>query len=155
MKTTVIYLLFSILLHPVHVSLTGIEYDAKDKIFNIFVKVYSDDMAGDMKIGNAIDNKEFSNERESFHDWLSKRLSIRVDGRPLDLELLSVENDGVEHKFLLVAKNKIKPHEVTVSSTINTRLYHDQTNMVMFKCNEVEEGFKLTASDTLKVFVIN
>ncbi|MCK7540655.1 MAG: hypothetical protein MZV63_62070 [Marinilabiliales bacterium] len=42
-----------LLLHPVHVSLTGIEYDSMNRVYSVFVKVYSDDLEADMSLGKA------------------------------------------------------------------------------------------------------
>jgi len=155
MKTAVISLLFAVLLHPVHVSVTGIEYDAGKSVFNIFVKVYSDDMTRDMVIGDDQSGNAFIPDTDGFRKWLSERISLLSDGKHLEMRLISVEKDGVEHKFFLEAKAKRKTQTVTVSNTINTRLYPDQANMIMFKYKDIEEGFKLTVTDTLKVFNVN
>jgi hypothetical protein len=152
MKTALTGILFFVLLHPVHVSVTGIEFDPGKNIFNLFVKVYSDDMERDMKIGNKMTGESFAGNEEGYQRWLSDRISIIVDGRPLVLKLKKVEIDGLEHKFTLEAKSKRKAGIVSVLNTINTRLYQDQSNMLMFKYNDVEEGCKLTSSDTIKVF---
>ena len=155
MKTAVISVLFAVLMHPVHVSVTGIEYDAGKNVFNIFVKVYSDDMERDMVIGEDQSGNTYSLDNDGFQKWLSDRISILSDGKHLDMRLMSFEKDGVEHKFFLEAKVKRKTQTVTVSNTINTRLYPDQANMIMFKYRDIEEGFKLTVTDTLKVFNVN
>lgn len=155
MKTAVISLLFAVMLHPVHVSVTGIEYDAGKSVFNIFVKVYSDDMARDMKTGDDQGGNTYSPDNDGFQKWLSDRICLLSDGKHLEMRLISVEKDGVEHKFFLEARAKRKAQTVKVSNTINTRLYFDQANMIMFKYKDIEEGFKLTVTDTLKVFNVN
>jgi len=42
----IIALAILLLMHPVHVSLTGIEYDAVNREWSLFVKVWSDDRGG-------------------------------------------------------------------------------------------------------------
>lgn len=143
------------MMHPVHVSVTGIEYDTKRNIFSLFVKVYSDDMERDMIIGNSKNGVSYSNDKNGFQGWLSNRIFIKEDGEPLKLELVSIEAEGNEHKFFLQAKGSRHAHSVAISSTINVQLYEDQSNMIMFKYREIEEGFKLSPSDTLKVFNVN
>ena len=41
-----------IFLHPVHVSLTGIEYDSMNQVYSVFVKVWSDDLDADINLWN-------------------------------------------------------------------------------------------------------
>jgi hypothetical protein len=151
MKTAFIGILFCILMHPVHVSVTGIEYDPDKNVINLFVKVYSDDMKRDMTIGDN-NGRSFTVDNEGFQRWLSDRIRIQIDGHPLNLILKDVEVDGLEHRFRLEAKGKRKASSVTVFNKINTVLYPDQSNMLMFKYKNVEEGCKFTVADTIKVF---
>lgn len=148
-------MIVSLLLHPVHVTITGIDYDEKMNLFSLFVKVYSDDMQKDMIIGNSKNGVSYPLDKNGFQGWLSNRLTITENGTPLKLELMSIETEANEHKFYLQAKGSRHTHSLTISNTINVRLYEDQSNMIMFKYREIEEGFKLTPSDTLKVFNVN
>jgi len=148
-------MIVSLLLHPVHVTITGIDYDEKMNLFSLYVKVYSDDMEQDMIIGDSQKGDSYSMDKDGFQGWLSNRLIIKENGKPLKLELMRIETDADEHKFFLQAKGSRHSHSVTISNTINVRLYEDQSNMIMFKYREIEEGFKLSPSDTLKVFNVN
>jgi hypothetical protein len=147
-----ITILFCLMLHPVHVTVTGMEYDPGKNIINLFVKVYSDDMERDMKTGDSISGKSFEVCTEGFAQWLSDRIRIQADGHPLQLKLKEVTVDGLEHKFRLEAKSRRNATNISVYNTLHNRVYSDQSNMVMFKYNDVEEGIKMDCSDTIKVF---
>ncbi|HZK61017.1 MAG TPA: DUF6702 family protein, partial [Anaerovoracaceae bacterium] len=47
-----------------------------------------------------------------------------------------------------------KPKTITVQNLIMTGLYADQSNMIIVKINEFEEGVKLTTDCTEKTFII-
>jgi hypothetical protein len=153
MRTAFTGILFCILMHPVHISVAGIEYDPGKNIISLFVKVYSDDMKRDMIIGDN-NGRSFTLDNEGFQNWLSDRIRIKIDGHMVILKLKDVEVDGLEHRFRLEAKGKRKAKSVSVYDNINTILYQDQSNMLMFKYNNVEEGCKFTVADTIKVFTV-
>ncbi len=52
-----------ILLHPVHVSLTGIEYDSMNQVYSVFVKVWSDDLDADIKLWNTASERMTGDEK--------------------------------------------------------------------------------------------
>jgi len=148
----IISILFCLLLHPVHVTITGMEYDPASNIISMFVKVYSDDMERDMKKGDSVTGKPFEAGKDGYSRWLSDRIRLSADGHPLELKLKEVTVDGLEHKFTLEAKSRRRASNISVMNTLHIRLYNDQSNMVMFKYNDVEEGIKMTCDDTLRVF---
>lgn len=150
MKTVSLAIL--LLIHPVHVSLTGIEYDGMNRLWSVFVKVWSDDLEADMNLGTG-DGGEFTgNSDERFLQYLSDRVVIMEDGKPLQMELLSASADGLEHRFTLRAKGKKGLRSVTVMNRIMTRLYEDQANMLLFSLNGMEEGYRFTVRDTIRSY---
>jgi hypothetical protein len=150
MKTVSLAIL--LLMHPVHVSLTGIEYDGMNRLWSVFVKVWSDDLEADMNLGTG-DGGEFTgNSDERFLQYLSDRVVIMEDGKPLEMELLSASADGLEHRFTLRAKGKKGLRSVTVMNRIMIRLYEDQANMLLFSLNGMEEGYRFTVRDTIRSY---
>ncbi len=152
MKTIALTLL--LLIHPVHVSLTGIDYDRVNRVWSVFVKVWSDDLEADIKLGlsNGTDISGTRDERYSL--YLSDRVMIIEDGKTLQTELISAEVDGLEHRFTLLAKGKKGVKNVAVINRIMTRLYEDQANMLLFSCGGIEEGYRFTATDTMKSYLV-
>lgn len=141
-------------MHPVHVSLTGIEYDAVNREWSLFVKVWSDDLEADMNLGRS-DGTELTGSRdERFFQYLSDRIIIMEDGIPVNPELTSVEIDGLEHRFTLKARGKDDVGTVTVVNRIMTRLYEDQANMLLISLGSTEEGHRFTVTDTMKSYKV-
>lgn len=153
MKTFALAILF--LLHPVHVTLTGIEYDKGNRTYSVFLKIYSDDLYSDMKLLDPAIDKESSDSIARFGAYLSDRFQITENGRPLKLKIIKAESDGIEHRFTITAEGKKKVTEVRIMNRIMTRLYSDQANMVMFKFNDVEDAGKMSVTDTLRIYKVN
>lgn len=138
------------LLHPVHVSLTGIDYDRASRVYSIFVKVYCDDLESDMKMILNIEQASYEADDKDYYAYLCDRIKILEDGKILGMKLITSEKDGLERKFTLEAKGGKSVKTVTVIDRIMTRLYTDQSNMLLFSFNGIEDGYKFTTSDTLR-----
>lgn len=150
----IISLAILILLHPVHVSLTGIDYDSMNQVYSVFVKVWSDDLDADINLWNTASEQTTEDEREIYYKYLTDRILIIEDGKQLKMTLLKSETDGLEHRFNLEASGTGAVKNVTVINRIMTRLYEDQTNMLLFSFNGIEDGYKFTTADTLKNYQV-
>jgi hypothetical protein len=150
MKTIALTVL--LLVHPVHVSLTGIDYDAVNRLWSVFVKVWSDDLETDMNLGLRNGDEITGSAGERYSKYLSDRVIIMEDGEPVKMELLSAAADGLEHRFTLQARGKKSVRSVTVLNRLMTRLYEDQANMLLFSYDGVEEGYRFTVTDTIKSY---
>lgn len=150
----ILFLVIMTFLHPVHVSLTGIEYDDANRIYSIFVKVYSDDLEADICLGSS-EGKAITGEgNERYCKYLCDRLLILENGKRLEMKLLNSESDGLEHRFSLEANGGKSVRDVTVVNRIMTRLYYDQANMLLFRFGSVEDGYRFTVADTLKSYFV-
>lgn len=152
MKTLSLAIL--LLLHPVHVSLTGIDYDEVNRVWSVFVKVWSDDLEADMKLGRSGGGELTGSPEMRFFQYLSDRIAILEDGTPVKMELLDAGVDGLEHRFTLTAKGKSDVGSVTVVNRIMTRLYEDQANMLLISLGDTEEGYRFTSTDTMKSYKV-
>ena len=142
-----------LLLHPVHVSLTGIAYDGKSGFYSVFVKVYSDDLESDLRLGSS-NGKSFDEGEGKYAEYLSDKLKIIEDGKELKLKLRGYETEGAEHRFTLEARGRHNAGSITVVNRIMSRLYDDMANMLMFSGDGIEEGYKFTPSDTLRTYKV-
>jgi len=139
----ILSLFILLLIHPVHVSLTGIEYDTVNRVWSVFVKVYSDDLQTDMDLGLSAGGEIKGGETERYFQYIADRLMIMEDGRRIEMNLLKTESDGLEHRFSLHAQGGIM-----------VRLYEDQANMLLFSFGGMEDGYRFTATDTLKIYKV-
>ncbi|MCE5345675.1 MAG: hypothetical protein LLG13_05195 [Bacteroidales bacterium] len=154
-------LLFSVwfLFHPVHVTITSIDYVPEISSFKVFVRIYFDDFLLDCKLhGGDIQNKDFtvsnSASMEVMERYLGEMVSITVNEKPLSGKLknmLLTDNEiSMNLEYVLVKK----PETVTVRNLLLTGMYSDQSNMVIVRVNDFEEGVKLTPDQNEMTFRI-
>jgi hypothetical protein len=154
-------LLFSILLlfHPVHVTLTSIDYIPEKDVFKVFVRMYFDDFLRDYKLnGREIQNIDFSADnslsRNVMEKYIEEKVIIKVNEKQLSGKLQDMSIADNEINMNLEYSAGKNPKTITVKNLIMTSLYSDQSNMIILKINEFEDGFKLTADLTEQTFRI-
>jgi len=154
-------LFFSIwlLFHPVHVTLTSIDYIPEMDSFKVFVRMYFDDFLIDCKlIGEDIQNNDFSGDNSSSRDamekYLGEKIIIKVNEKLLSGKLQGMKLADNEISINLEYNTGKKPKTITVKNLIMTGLYGDQSNMIIVRVNDFEEGVKLTSDLTEQTFII-
>lgn len=153
-------LFFSILLsaHPVHVSMTSIDYITENQSFNVFVKILEDDFIKDYKLtfGNEPYIDSFKNSeltKEDAEKYINSKMQILADDKKLSGVIENIEISDEEIKLNMSFKFKGKADSFTIRNLLMNDLYADQTNMLIFKYKEIEEGIKFT-SDIIEQTII-
>lgn len=142
-----------------HVTLTSIDFVPDPGNFNVFVRMYFDDFLTDSKqTGNIVSGADFSAgtsaSREAMEKYLNGKLIIMVNGKNLAGTLREMTVTDNEISMNLEYNGGKKPKTVIVKNLIMTGLYADQSNMVIVKVNDFEEGVKLTSDITEQTFNI-
>lgn len=146
--------------HPVHVSLMSIDYVQDRNIFNVFLRVYFDDLLLDSGIEPGDQKKLVFSGSDAFtrkviSDYVKNRIMLRVNNRQINAELVNMDLSDNELRMNLIFDSEGKVNSITVKNLIMTSLYNDQTNMIIVKVNDFEEGARLTVQETEKKFEIN
>lgn len=145
--------------HPVHVTLTSIEYIPENDSFSVFVKMYFDDFLRDYRLSfGDIQEKGFSGDNpasiEEMQKYLSEKVVITVNGRKTSVSMKDMKLADNEVSMNLIYGSNKNPRSVTVKNLIMTALYSDQANMMIIKVRNFEEGVKLTSGLTEQTFKI-
>jgi hypothetical protein len=155
-------LIFSIWIafHPVHVTLTSIDFNQEEESFRVFVRMYFDDFILDCKLkGEVIQKELFSGADPASIKFVEKYLEdnvvIKVNDNQLSAKLIDMNMVDNEVSVNLDYDCGKKPKTITVKNLIMTALYTDQANMVIVKIKDFEEGVKLTSELTEQTFKIN
>jgi hypothetical protein len=127
---------FSAFLHPLHVSVTEIKFDAKDKELEIIARIFLDDLEEAIRLERKQPTLDLTQPGPGLStdqllvEYLSKKLAIKVDGKVLKINFLGheIEGDAVIVYAYAPGVKKIKVIEVT--HTTITELYEDQSNLV-------------------------
>lgn len=148
-----------LLFHPVHVSITSIDFRPELDSFNVFVRIYLDDFLLDCKLNDRnIPESGFSEDnsstRESMENYLNETVIIKVNEKQLAGKMQVIKLADNELSMNLKYFTGRKPKTITVKNLIMTGLYSDQSNFVIVRVNDFEEGTKLTSDLTEQTFKI-
>ena len=86
--------------------------------------------------------------------YLQEKIIIIVNEEQLSGKLQDMQMTDNEISMNLEFDSGEKPNTITVKNLIMTGLYTDQSNMIIVKINDFEEGVKLTSDITEKTFKI-
>jgi hypothetical protein len=123
--------------HPIHATVTTIEYNAKTKMFEMSCKIFADDLEESIKrasgtqayIGSG--TKEVKNVNALLEQYLRTHIRLEADGKPLagwNFVGRELEGEAVWCYIEMDAAPAVK--RLLVKNTILMELYDDQTNLV-------------------------
>jgi hypothetical protein len=145
--------------HPVHVTLTSIDWIPETSSFNVFVRMYFDDFILDCKMNR----EELKDITFTGNDSLLKSIMEEYIGDKIKLSV-NQKLLGVKFKNIKLVDNEVsmdleygtvkKPKTIVVQNYIMTDLHSDQSNMLIVRVNDFEEGVKLTPGLTEHSFKI-
>ena len=135
----IISLLFSLVLglfHPLHVSVTEIEWDEKERELEIISRIFTDDLETAIRADRQLPELDLLNPagdlttQELIKEYVLKRISIAVDGKDQKLNFLGFENDGEAVICYIQVKDVRKVKNVTVGQSVMLETFDDQSNLV-------------------------
>jgi hypothetical protein len=146
--------------HPVHVTLTSIDYIPETNSFSGFIRFYLDDFLLDCtRHGYKIEQDGFVRKDpaavKELEKYLNDKLIITVNKKEIIGSVKNIEIEDNEIDVKIVFGNGKDPEIISVKNLIMTDLYSDQANMLILKVADFEEGIKLTPDLTERTFKVN
>lgn len=143
--------------HPVHVTLTSIDYISGTDSLKVFIRMYYDDFLLDYSMSGLPFAERNYAENESFpadllNNYLDEKVSIIINNKHLKGKLLKQTLENNEISMSLFYRTEKKPGTITVRNLIMTTLYSDQANMTIVRINDLEEGVMLTPVKTEQTY---
>jgi len=140
-----VFIILLFLFHPVHVSVTSIEYNQTG--FDVSFKIFYDDFESivaekynvRLNLGKP---DEMENKANYFTRYISENFAIRVNnGPPLSLKFKSSKlvEKSIWLYFTLDCKENV--NKVELFNRVMMDMYNDQMDLVMFKIGTFEEGY--------------
>jgi hypothetical protein len=128
--------------HPIHLSITDVEYNTKDKSLEIIYKVFIDDFEKILEtnyqtrlyLGTEKENPETD---KYVIDYLKKHFQLEIDGKRYIPDYHGKYTNSKEDIFaiwiLAKVENIAQLKQIRLSNTILMDLYDDQENFTHFK----------------------
>jgi hypothetical protein len=149
-----LYSLLTILfeIHPLHVSVTEIEMDEKDKRLEIMMRVFIDDLELTLRQNlhqPALDILSLSeNGRDEIvSDYLKDHVKLSLDSKIQKIKYIGHEQEESAFIFYVEVSNVKKWKTIQVQNDIIMNTFSDQSNLVHVTVGEKVKSLRLTKSN--------
>lgn len=135
--------------HPVHVSVTEISFDAKEKELEIISRIFIDDLETsirEMKKQPSLNLLELGagvTTDQLISEYLQNRFKITLNGKPQKIKYLGHEVENPAVLCYIQVQNVKKLETIEVLNSVLTELYDDQSNLVNVTLGETVKSLRL------------
>ena len=142
---------FSALFHPVHVSVTSIEYIEEQNYFTASFKIFTDDFETILFTKYGVELKINADPQPEeqipyFNRYISDSFHLMVnDGNKMDLkfERKGKSEDSVWLYYSFTGHQQVI-ESATIHNAIMMDMFEDQMNLLIFKYLDFEKGYQFT-----------
>lgn len=137
-------------LHPIHVSVTEVEYDEKDQTLEVMMRVFIDDLEltlrnqlGQPELNILHPNNEHSTD-QLVGEYLAEHFRISLDSKAQKAAYLGHEVEGEALILYVEVKNVGKWNTITIHNNVIMSTYDDQSNIVHVYVGDHVKSLRLT-----------
>lgn len=147
-------------MHPLHVSVTEIKFDEKDKELEITARIFLDDLEAAIRQDVQQPTLDILKPTNGTADaligsyWL-KNISILVDRKEAKVKYLGYEIEGDVVIVYSYAPGIKKLNHITITQQTITELFDDQSNIVHVTKAETIRSLRLTRQTTSDSILFN
>jgi hypothetical protein len=141
------------LFHPIHLSVTEINYSEKDKTLQISTRMFIDDLELSIQKelkDDALDIIKPANGKTTdqiVSAYLQKHLKVKVDGKPQPLKYLGSEVEGLAIICYIETPTVKKLKTVEVTNDVIMETHSDQSNLVHVTYKEKVKSVRLVRTE--------
>ena len=135
-------------MHPFYVSVTEINHNASENTMEISSKIFTDDLEATLnkKYNKKLDLFDANNtveENRIISDYIGRHLVMKLDGKPVVMELLGFEREGEAIWSYLQVSGVKAPGKVEITNSILYDAYTDQINLLHVTVKGIRKSTKL------------
>ena len=135
--------------HPIHVSVTEIEYDQERKALEMTMRIFVDDL--ELAIRNDLNEptlditlpRNGKTTDELVEAYIRKNFKLKVNGKEQEFEYLGQEIELPVIYVYIQSTNIKKLKDIEVYNSIITETYDDQTNIIHIEVDGEIRSMKL------------
>jgi hypothetical protein len=137
-------------LHPIHVSVTEVDFDRKEQSLQIMMRVFAEDL--EITLRNTLNDPELDilepaggqTTDRMVDEYLKEHFKISLDGKPQKTKYLGHELEADAFIFYIEVSN-VKPWKtISVENDIMMATYGDQSNLVHVYVDDHVKSLRLT-----------
>lgn len=137
-------------LHPIHVSVTEIEFDEKDQALEIIMRVFIDDL--ELSLRNSLQQPELDivhpkggmTTDQLVGNYLKEHFKISLDNRLRPTNYLGHERESEAFIFYIEVTDVKKWKTISIHNDIIMATHDDQSNIVHVYVNDKVKSLRLT-----------
>ena len=136
-------------LHPIHVSVTEINYNEKNKSFEIISRVFIDDLELSIQKKmnqeslDIIEPKNGQTTDQLVSAYLAEHLKVKLDGKPVKMKYIAHEIEDLAIICYLEIEGVKKIKSLEVTNTVIQETHADQSNLVHITYKAPVKSFRL------------
>jgi hypothetical protein len=143
--------------HPIHLSTTEINHNAKEKTLEISCRIFTDDfetaLTNQFKTKVDLTDEKLQTAMDSLvAKYIRNRVQLWADEKPVHYTYLGFEIDSDAVFVYLEANNIISVKQIRVNNSILHDLYTDQGNILHVKVGGERKSRKLDYPDKQALF---
>lgn len=134
--------------HPIYVSVTEIEHNAKDKTLEISCKIFTDDFEKTLRKTynvhvDLLGSKDRKAMEQLVNDYVQKHLSIQLEGKKVTMKFLGYEQqeEGIESYYQVDNVSSVK--NISITDNILYEYKDEQLSLIHVIVNGNRKSTKL------------
>ena len=126
----------ALLFHPIHVSVTEITHDEKEKELEIVSRIFIEELESAIRVAknqpeiNLLEPVAPITTDQLVKEYVLQRFKVSLDGKAQQTIYLGSEIDGEAILCYIQVKNVKKWKSIEVTNSVITELHNDQSNLV-------------------------
>lgn len=127
---------FLLAFHPIHVSVTEIEYNEKNKSLQIISRIFIDDLETSIRSQlkqeslDILEPKNGMTTDQLVSNYLKEHFRIQLDSKPVKVNYIAHEIEDLAIICYLEIENVKKLKSIEVTNTVIQETHDDQSNLV-------------------------
>lgn len=144
--------------HPVHISVTEINYNEKSKSFQMTTRIFIDELELGVRAQrkdpdmDLLEPKNGVTTKQLIQNYLDAHIKIKIDGKPVKTNFLGFEKEDVSIVSYIEIENIKKLKTLEVFNDLITEIHDDQSNLVHITYKSPVKSARLTRDNTSEVF---
>jgi hypothetical protein len=141
--------LFSILSHPLHLSITNLEYSEANQIWEVSIKLFKDDFGDEMKrlygINADFDKPDSKVDTLAYIDYVRDNFELRLNDKIIKVDDWSFQGKKVNFEAVWLNFSFYfdeLPEKASIENTLMFRLFNDQKNLLIFTYKDIQKSFQ-------------
>ncbi len=148
-------------LHPIHISVTEINYNEKSKSLQITTRIFVDEIELGVRTQrkepelDILEPKNGVTTKQLLANYLHAHFKIKIDGKPAKINFLGHEKEDISFVCYLEIENIKKLKTIEVFNDIITEIHEDQSNLVHVTYKAPVKSARLTRENVSEVFTFS